>query len=86
MAFRYFPGASLKWLESKLTQLNEEDASVAPVTGGGAGDVTYSGQVQASVATTKRKVLHDLSVLDPVTYPTEQVIGARVVQGVFADP
>jgi hypothetical protein len=83
MAFRYFPGETPAWLEAKLRKLNEQEAAGAVNIGGGAGDASYTRQVQASIMETKRKILHDLNVLDPKTYPKADVIAPKATRAVF---
>lgn len=74
MAFRHFPGQSQATLETALAAVIAEELSGKTVTDVGAGDTSSRKSVQVSINERKRRILHDLCVLDPVTYPPADVL------------
>lgn len=83
-AFRYFPGKTVEWLKAKHDAILEQLASGVQATGASVGEVSVSGAAAQSLQTTARQLYHDLSVLDPDTYPRRH-IGRRVAKA-FINP
>ena len=73
MALRHFPGMTQDWLEKKLRAAIEAEGSGQRTISGGAGDLTSSVMVTESSPALKRKLLHDLNILAPTTYPAADV-------------
>lgn len=70
---RYFPGKDIVWLETKLNEALEESASGTVLTSWGEGDASAGHQLVNSPDERIRKLSNDLSILDPGTYPVEEV-------------
>lgn len=66
---KYFPGRELPWLEERLQELQEDEASGKVNTSWGMGDSNSSSQTSLSIDERKRRLLNDLSLLDPDKYP-----------------
>jgi hypothetical protein len=73
MALRHFPGMTQDWLEKKLRAAMEAEGSGQRTVSGGAGDLTSSVLITESAPGLKRKLLHDLNILAPTTYPAADV-------------
>ncbi len=69
ITFRNFPTWTKAQLEARLTELQEELGSGASEISGGTGEVNFALQTQTSTEGLIQKVLWDLYLLDPVTYP-----------------
>lgn len=67
----YYPGRDLAWLEERLQELQEDEVSGTVTTAWGHGDSNASKQVVLSIDERKRRLLNDLSILDPDKYPPE---------------
>ena len=74
MALRHFPGMTQDWLEKKLRVAMESEGSGQRTVSGGAGDLTSSVMVTESSPALKRKLLHDLNIVSPDTYPAADVL------------
>lgn len=74
MALRHFPGMTQDWLEAKLRAAMEAEGSGQRTVSGGAGDLTSSVMITESSPALKRKLLHDLNILAPDTYPAADVL------------
>jgi hypothetical protein len=81
-AFRYFPGKSIEWLKARHDALLEQIATAMQPTGATVGDVSTSGAPAQSVQTSARQLYHDMSVLDPATYPPRHV-PRKISRGAF---
>lgn len=73
MAYRHFPGKTEAWLEAALSTLADQEASGRITTTAGEGTIQYSKLVVEGIATRKRKILHDLNILNPTDYPIDDV-------------
>lgn len=62
------------WLETKYEAAMEDRANGKTIISVGAGDTNNAKQVTISVAQRCRELYHDLSVIDPATYPPQQGI------------
>lgn len=73
MARRYFPGKSQVWLEARLSEILDEQASGKVVTSFGTTDVSSGKSLDSTLTIQKRRtmILNDLSILDAATYPPE---------------
>jgi hypothetical protein len=74
MALRHFPGMTQDWLEKKLRVAMEAEGIGQRTVSGGAGDLTSSVMVTESSPHLKRKLLHDLNIVAPATYPAADVL------------
>jgi len=70
---RYFPGKDVLWLEEKLNAALEESADGTVLTSWGEGDTSAGHQLVNSPDERIRRLSNDLSILDPGTYPIEEV-------------
>lgn len=73
MAFRYFPSKSQAWLESALSDVLQERRDGRAISSTGSGDVNAAFQNQRSIDARQNEILHDLNVLDAVTYPRADI-------------
>jgi len=74
MARRHFPGMTQDWLEKKLRVAMEAEGSGQRTVSGGAGDLTSSVLITESAPALKRKLLYDLNIVAPATYPAADVL------------
>jgi hypothetical protein len=70
---RYFPGKDLPWLKSRLDSILEQEAVGGRVRSTGAGD-TSAELLLEDIDATKRKLLHDLSIVNPSGFPACDVL------------
>ena len=70
---RYFPGKGITWLEEKLEAALEQSAGGTVLTNWSEGDTTAGHQLTNSPDERIRRLSHDLAILDPGTYPVEEV-------------
>ena len=75
---RYFIGKDIVWLETKLNAALEESANGTVLTNWAEGDTNAGHQLTNSPDERIRRLSHDLSILDPATYPIEAI--TRVVR------
>lgn len=71
MARIYFPGKKQDWLVARLDEVMDEQASGKVVTAWGAGDSNFSKQLDPALSVDVRmaRLLNDLGIIDPDTYP-----------------
>lgn len=72
---RYFPGKDRAWLEAALADCLEE-LKLGKVTDAyAAGDTNFHKSVDRNLSAERRRdmLLHDLSLIDPETYPPADV-------------
>jgi hypothetical protein len=62
------------WLEKKLRVAMEAEGSGQRTVSGGAGDLTSSVLITESAPALKRKLLYDLNIVAPATYPAADVL------------
>ena len=62
------------WLEKKLRVAIEAEGSGQRTVSGGAGDLTSSVLITESAPALKRKLLYDLNIVAPATYPAADVL------------
>jgi hypothetical protein len=86
-ARRNFRGASQAQLEAWLADVNEEIATGKVNTDFGAGDTNFRAAVDGRLSPERRRnlLLADLSILDPATYPPDEVTPVRITTARFAD-
>jgi hypothetical protein len=77
MARLNFPTRSIQWLTEQLQNVEAEEAAGKSIIEAGQGDSSARKQVLASLEERKRKILHDLIILDPDTYPPEEYLPIR---------
>jgi hypothetical protein len=82
MAFRYFPTRNIDWLEAALERIEEEQVTgfISKVESEG---VTGEKMQGLSVDERRSRILYDLGILDPETYPPEEYIPVTRTRGVF---
>lgn len=73
MPMNYFLGRSQDWLEKQLRLQQQNLALGKTTTAVGAGDTHSGSAVQIGTVECIRMILAALSILDPATYPPEQV-------------
>lgn len=83
MARLNFPTRSLEWLTQQLQNIEAEEASGKTIIEAGQGDSNSRKQVLASFEERKRKIIHDLIILDPATYPSEDYLPIRRTRVTF---
>jgi hypothetical protein len=85
MAYRYFPGKDQTWLEARLDEVLDEEASGQTITSTSGGDASVSMAVRGSVEVRKNKILHDLHILVPLIYTLEMIMPANRTAVSFSD-
>jgi hypothetical protein len=82
-ALNYFIGKSQPWLEAELAKAQAEYAEGKTLVQASGGDASASKQVSMSLERRIQQILKALYILDPVTYPAEDVIPVRVTRASF---
>lgn len=88
MARRNFPGKSQTWLEARLEEVLDEQASGKVTSNWGAGDSNVGKTLdnRLDIQTRKNLLLYDLSLLDPDQYPPADVQPVKRTQAVVHTP
>lgn len=87
----FFPGKTdpqrKALLEAALAEVNEEILSGKVNTEFGAGDTNFKAVTDQRLSPERRRnmILADLSILDPETYPPDDVTPVRVTSARFID-
>ncbi len=84
MAYRFYPGKSKTWLETKLSETTEQLVSGKMTTAAGAGDTSGSFQRETNLRAVQQQLIWDLSKVDPGAGWEEQLL-PTVTRGVFKD-
>jgi hypothetical protein len=71
------------WLEAELANAQAEYAEGKTLVQASGGDASASKQVSMSLERRIQQILKALYLLDPVTYPAEDVIPVRVTRASF---
>jgi len=79
----YFIGKSQPWLEAELAKAQAEYAEGKTLVQASGGDASASKQVSMSLERRIQQILKALYLLDPVTYPADDVIPVRVTRASF---
>jgi hypothetical protein len=88
----FFPGKTVqeqkKLLEAALAEVQEEILSGKVNTEFGGADTNFKAVIDSKLSPERRRnmILADLSILDPATYPTDDVTPVRVTSARFVDP
>ena len=86
MALNYFLGWAKKDLEAALRLAQEDLAAGKDTTSAGAGDAHVSSKIEMTPQARIEMILKALNVLDPETYPIDQITAIRQARVAFSAP
>jgi hypothetical protein len=84
MPLNYFIGKSQAWLEEQLSSAQADAASGKTTTSVTTSDLSTGKVIEVDVGTRIERLLYALYLLDPITYPLNQIRRVTRTKAIFS--